>query len=83
MKTTRYFEEQVLRERPDIDQAWCASVVAAPFAAKCNRMVGCASGERLRDPAKTLRASSAWSRWPTEKTVHNAVFDRGFRKDEP
>ena len=30
MKTTRYFEEQVLRKRPCIDPAWCAGVIAAP-----------------------------------------------------
>ena len=30
MKTTRYFEEQVLRKRPRIDPAWCAGIVAAP-----------------------------------------------------
>ncbi len=30
MKTTRYFEEQVLRKRPYIQRDWCEAVVANP-----------------------------------------------------
>ncbi len=31
MKTTRYFEEQVLRKRPYIRREWCERVVANPL----------------------------------------------------
>jgi hypothetical protein len=31
MKTTRYFEEQVLRKRPYIQPEWCARVLANPL----------------------------------------------------
>ncbi len=31
MKTTRYFDEQVLRKRPYIDPAWCVEVIAGPL----------------------------------------------------
>ena len=31
MKTTRYFEEQVLRKRPYIRREWCIQVVQAPL----------------------------------------------------
>ncbi len=31
MKTTRYFEEQVVRKRPYIDLAQCAEVLATPL----------------------------------------------------
>jgi hypothetical protein len=31
VKTTRYFEEQVLRKRPYIQRDWCAQVLAAPL----------------------------------------------------
>ena len=31
MKTTRYFEEQVLRKRPYIQRSWCAFAIAAPL----------------------------------------------------
>lgn len=30
MKTTRYFEEQVLRKRPYIRREWCEQAVRAP-----------------------------------------------------
>src|SRR5262245_23131112 len=31
LKTTRYFEEQVLRKRPYIQREWCREVLAAPI----------------------------------------------------
>ena len=30
MKTTRYFEEQVLRKRPYLLRAWCEAALAVP-----------------------------------------------------
>ena len=31
MKTTRYFDEQVLRKRPYIQPEWCTQVLAPPL----------------------------------------------------
>jgi hypothetical protein len=31
MKTTRDFEEQVLRKRPNIEREWCAAAIADPI----------------------------------------------------
>ncbi len=31
MKTTRYFEEQVLRKRPYLEREWCERIVASPL----------------------------------------------------
>jgi uncharacterized protein YuzE len=31
MKTTRYFEEQVVRKRPYIEREWCRDVLTAPI----------------------------------------------------
>ena len=31
MKTTRYFEEQVLRKRPYIQREWCERIMAKPL----------------------------------------------------
>ena len=31
VKTTRYFEEQVLRKRPYIQREWCGRIVANPL----------------------------------------------------
>jgi hypothetical protein len=30
VKTTRYFEEQVLRKRPYLRREWCARIIAGP-----------------------------------------------------
>ena len=83
MKTTRYFEEQVLRKRPYIRREWCAEVLAAPI-----RRVEQADG-RIRfwgevapegeDRPRILRVVTL----ADGETVHNAFFDRGFREDEP
>jgi len=31
MKTTRYFEEQVLRKRPYLRREWISNILAAPI----------------------------------------------------
>lgn len=31
MRTTPYFEEQVLRKRPYLRREWCAAVLASPL----------------------------------------------------
>jgi hypothetical protein len=83
VKTTRYFEEQVLRKRPYIRREWCAEVLGAP-----TRRVEQADG-RIRfwgrvmppggGPSRVLRVITL----ADGETVHNAFFDRGFREDEP
>ncbi|MGA8712884.1 MAG: hypothetical protein WBQ45_20585 [Roseiarcus sp.] len=78
MKTTRYFEEQVLRKRPYIKRAWCAAAITAPL-----RVEAQADGR--------LRHWLSISDTPDEKprilrvvtlddgeTIHNAFFDRDF-----
>jgi len=80
MKTTRYFDEQVLRKRPYIDPAWCARVIEAPL-----RREEQPDG-RIRfwgDVTLTGEESPRILRVVTlndGKTVHNAFFDRGFRR---
>jgi hypothetical protein len=79
MKTTRYFEEQVLRKRPYIERAWCAQVMAAPIRRETQ------SDGRLRywgavvDPrdgrTRILRVVSL----EDGETIHNAFFDRNFK----
>ena len=83
MKTTRYFEEQVLRKRPCIDPAWCAGVIAAPVRRETQ------PEGRVRFRGTVTRPGESAPRvlrvvTPADgETVHNAFFDRGFRKDEP
>lgn len=78
VKTTRYFEEQVLRKRPYIRREWCAAVVARPLRreVQADGRIRCWGfipelGERA------LRGVTL----DDGETVHNAFLDRSFRRD--
>ena len=79
MKTTRYFEEQVLRKRPYIKRAWRAAAIAAPL-----RVEAQADG-RLRhwfSISDTPDGKPRMLRVVTlddGETIHNAFFDRDFQ----
>jgi hypothetical protein len=83
LKTTRYFEEQVLRKRPYLQRAWCRDVLASPIRRDVQ-----ADG-RVRFWGKVSLAGEAHPRFlrvvtlQDGETVHNAFFDRGFREDRP
>jgi hypothetical protein len=83
LKTTRYFEEQVLRKRPYIQREWCAQVLAAPLRSEVQ-----ADG-RLRFWGRIAAVGEARPRFlrvvtlEDGETVHNAFFDRNFREGEP
>ena len=83
MKTTRYFDEQVMRKRPYIDLAMCAAVVAAPLRIVIQpygRVRHWAEVKDARDgKARILRVVTLEDR----ATVHNAFFDRDFVRDRP
>ena len=75
MKTTRYFEEQVLRKRPYIRGEWCERVLRSPTRREVQSdgrvrfwgIIAEAGGKALR--VVTLEDG---------ETVHNAFFDRGY-----
>jgi hypothetical protein len=81
VKTTRYFEEQVLRKRPYIQRAWCEAVVAAPLQRERQ------DDGRIRYWGEIVRPGEAAPRilrvvtLDDGETIHNAFFDRSFRKD--
>jgi hypothetical protein len=83
VKTTRYFEEQVLRKRPYIERLWCEEIVARPLRREVQ-----ADG-RIRFWGEVFRPGETAPRilrvvtLDDGETVHNAFFDRGFRKDNP
>jgi hypothetical protein len=83
VKTTRYFDEQVLRKRPYIDTAMCMEVIAAPL-----RTVVQPDG-RIRHWAEVIDTRYRKARilrvatLEDGATVHNAFFDRDFVKDQP
>ena len=80
MKTTRYFDEQVLRKRPYLKLEWCERALVAPIA-------------RLVQPDGRIRHWLRVDLSGQEKfcillvvtledgqTVHNAFFDRDYRE---
>jgi hypothetical protein len=76
VKTTRYFEEQVLRKRPYIKRDWCERIVANPLRREVQ------PDGRVRYwgvvpelGGRTLRVVTL----PDRVTVHNAFPDRDFK----
>ena len=74
MKTTCYFEEQVLRKRPYIKTEWCEQAVRTP-----ERMEIQEDGRRrywiyIPEWDKHLRVVTL----ADGETFHNAFFDRDF-----
>jgi hypothetical protein len=76
VKSTRYFEEQVLRKRPYIQREWCERIVANPLKREAQPdgrirhwgMVPELGGRALR--VVTLEDG---------ETIHNAFPDRDFK----
>ena len=79
MKTTRYFDEQVIRKRPYIDLAWIAPILAAPIRRDTQpdgRLRFWGAVVDLRDgKTRFLRVVTLGD----GATVHNAFFDRDFK----
>jgi uncharacterized protein YuzE len=76
MKTTRYFEEQVLRKRPTIERLWCAKAIAEPIRRETQEdgrirfwLEVTLAGERERRVLRVVTLEDG-------ETVHNAFFDR-------
>ena len=78
MKTTRYFEEQVMRKRPYLQSEWCRLVLEKP----CKREVQPDGQIRywafVPELGKYLRLVTL----ADGETVHNAFPDRRFEEDE-
>lgn len=83
MKTTRYFDEQVLRKRPYIRRGWCEQALTAPLerVTQLDRRIRCWIAVRLpgEDQDRYLRVVIL----PDGETVHNAFLDRDFAKARP
>jgi len=75
MKTTRYFEEQVLRKRPYLQRGWCARILAAPLVRTVQ------PDGRIRFWGAVPKLGGRVLRVVTladGETVHNAFPDRRF-----
>jgi hypothetical protein len=82
MKTTRYFEEQVLRKRPYIERGWCAEVIAAPIRKEVQDDGRIRHWGRITQPGDVSPRFLRVITLEDGKTVHNAFFDRGFREED-
>ena len=80
MKTTRYFDEQVLPKRPEIDPAWCMEIIAAPLRTEVqdDRRIRFWGEVTLQgeDGPRILRVATL----EDGETIHSAFLDRGFRR---
>jgi hypothetical protein len=82
LKTTRYFEEQVLRKRPYIKREWCRDVLANPIRREVQ------DDGRVRFWGKIMAEGEARPRFlrvvtlEDAETIHNAFFDRDFGEEE-
>ena len=76
MKTTRYFEEQVLRKRTYIRREWCERILASPLRREVQ------PDGRIRYWGAVPELAGRLLRVITledGETIHNAFPDRDFR----
>ena len=78
MKTTRYFEEQVLRKRPYLRREWCSRIVADPVRREVQ------PDGRIRHWGYVEEMAGRALRVVTladGETLHNAFPDRDFEEE--
>ena len=76
MRSTRYFEEQVLRKRAYLRREWCELTVAEP------EYTDTQPNGRVRYWRRIDALEGRWLRVVTLEdgtTIHNAFPDRGFK----
>ena len=82
MKTTRYFEEQVLRKRSYLKVEWIEAALADPLA----RIVQPDGRIRIWYRVELAETGKSYIMriitLEDGKTVHNAFFDRDFQEAE-
>jgi hypothetical protein len=83
MKTTRYFEEQVLRKRPYIQREWCEEVIRAPLRREVQADGRVRFWGEVVRPGETVPRVLRVVTLEDGETVHNAFVDRGFKRNEP
>jgi len=82
LKTTRYFEEQVLRKRPYIQRQWCRDVLAAPIRREVQTDGRIRLWGRIALQGETRPRFLRVITLADGETIHNAFFDRNFREEE-
>lgn len=74
LKTTRYFEEQVLRKRPYIRREWCEQALRRPLRSERQADGRIRSWVYVKELGKYLRVVIL----EDGETVHNAFPDRDY-----
>jgi hypothetical protein len=74
VKTTDYFEDQVLRKRPEIKIEWCEQALKTPERIEIQEDGRCRYWIYIAEQDKHLRVVTL----ADGNTVHNAFFDRDF-----
>jgi len=77
MKTTRYFEEQILRKRPYLKREWCERAIREPLKRQTQEDGRIRLWIRVPELGKFLRVVVL----EDGETVHNAFLDRDFKED--
>lgn len=79
MKTTRYFEGQVLRKRPYIQREWCEQAVRTPVRREMQADGRVRHWIFVKEIGKYLRVVTL----EDGETIHNAFPDRDFKEAGP
>ena len=76
MKTTRYFEEQVLVKRPYIEREWCHRAIQKPVKKEIQTDGRIRHWIYIAELSKYLRVVTL----EDGETIHNAFPDRNFKQ---
>lgn len=79
MKTTRYFDEQILRKRPYVTEAMCADVMAHPLRREVQPDGRARCWGEVRLPGEATARILRVVLLEDGETVHNAFLDGNFR----
>ncbi len=78
MKSTRYFQEQVIRKRPYLQRRWIRQALTKPVRKEVQKDGRIKYWGYVKELKKYLRVVTL----EDGKTVHNAFPDRNFREDQ-
>jgi len=76
LKTTAYFENEVLRKRPYIQRAWCEKAIAEPIQKEIQDSGRIRHWIFIEELGKYLRVVTL----ADGETIHNAFPDRNFQE---
>jgi hypothetical protein len=79
LKTTRYFEEQVLPRRSYIQREWCERAIREPIRQETQPNGRIRYWIFIPELDKYLRVVTL----EDGETIHNAFPDRNFKKEQP